>query len=119
MDIRTRHYNDVAILSVNGRLDSASSPQLSQTISEQMEAGFHRLVIDLKRVDFLSSAGIKAMILGVQHSRRQGGDMRIANAQAQVKYVLNLTGVDSVIKVFPNVVGATASYFPGPLTTRM
>ena len=116
MDIRTRHYNDVAILSLNGRLDAASAPQLSQTISEQMEAGYHRLVIDLKRVDFLNSAGIKAMVLGVQQSRQHGGDMRIANVQSQVKYVLNLTGADSVLKVFPNVVGATASYFPGPLT---
>lgn len=116
MDIRTRHYNDVAILSLNGRLDSAAAPQFWQAIDEQIEAGYIRLVVDLKKVDFLSSAGIKAMIRGVQRTRSLGGDFRVANAQSQVKQLLSLAGVDTVIRLYPNVVGATASYFPGPLT---
>ena len=116
MDIRTRYYDDVAILSLSGRLDSVSAAQFSNAVAAQMAAGYVRLVIDLEKVDFLTSAGIKAMIMGVQHTRRQGGDFRIAHAQAQVKQVLNLAGVDTVIKLYPNVVGATASYFPGRMT---
>jgi anti-anti-sigma factor len=115
MDIRTRYYNDVAILSVTGRIDADSVSQFSDAIAEQVATGYQRLVIDLKKVDFLGSAGIKAMLLAVQDTRRRGGDFRIANAQAQVKRVLLLAGVDTVIKLFPNVVGATASYFPGPM----
>jgi anti-sigma B factor antagonist len=102
MDIRTRHYNNVAILAVNGRLDSASSPLLAQAIQEQIGAGYHCLVVDLKKVDFLSSAGIKILIPAAQKTRRMGGDFRLANARAHVKYMLNLAGVDTVIKVtFP------------------
>lgn len=115
MDIRARHYNDVAILSLNGRLDFVAAPHLTQTIAAQMAAGYVRLVVDLKKVDFLTSAGIKAIIQGMQLTRRQGGDLRLANAQAQVRQILHLAGVDTVIKVYSNVVGATASYFPGPL----
>ncbi len=115
MDIRTRHYNDVAILSVNGRLDTVSSLHFTQVVNEQIAAGYHRLVVDLKKVDFLSSNGIKALAQATQLARQQGGDFRIANARAYVKFVLNLACVDSVIKIFPNVVSATASYFPGPI----
>lgn len=115
MDIRTRHYNNVAILAVNSRLDSASSPLLAQAIQEQIGAGYHRLVVDLKKVEFLSSAGIKILIQAAQKTRQMGGDFRLANARAHVKQMLNLAGVDTVIKVYPNVVAATASYFPGPL----
>ena len=115
MDIRTRHYNDVAILSVNGRIDSVSAEQLLEAINEQITAEYVRLVVDLKKVDFLNSSGIKTLVQGAQLTRQQGGDFRIANVQVQVKYVLNLAGIDSVIKVYPNVVGATASYFPGPV----
>lgn len=116
MDIRTRHYNDVAILSVTGRLDSVAAHQFWQAIEEQIVAGYVRLVVDLKKVDYLTSAGIKAMIQGLQRTRNLGGDFRVANAQAQVKQLLSLAGVDTVIRLYPNVVGATASYFPGPLT---
>lgn len=115
MDIRTRHYNDVAILSVSGRLDSVSTSDFSQVVNEQVAAGYSRLVADLKKVDFLTSAGVKGLVQAAQLTRQRGGDFRLANAQAQVKYVLNLAGVDSVIKLYPNVVGATASYFPGPV----
>lgn len=115
MELRTRHFNDVAILSVNGRLDGVTSPEFSQLATEQLAAGYGRLVIDLKKVDFLSSAGIKALVQVLQHSRQQGGDLRIANARLQVKQVINLAGLNVVIKVYPNVVGATASYFPGPM----
>lgn len=116
MDIRARYYNDVAILSLSGRLDSVSTPQFAQAIGEQIAAGYYRLVVDLKKVDFISSAGIKEMIRGVQHTRREGGDVRIANAPPQIKQILLLAGVDTIIKLYPNVVGATASYFPGPMT---
>ncbi|HRQ36989.1 MAG TPA: STAS domain-containing protein [Chloroflexota bacterium] len=119
MDIRTRHYHDVAILSVNGRLDAATGPAFSQTIQEQIGAGYFRLVADLKKVDFMSSAGIKALVLAAQQARRQGGDLRIANARAHVKHILNLAGVDTIIKVYPNVVAATASYFPGPVSGEL
>lgn len=118
MDIRTRHYNDVAILSVNGRVDTAGAGRLLEAINEQITAEYIRLVIDLKKVDFLNSAGIKALVQGARIARQQGGDFRIANAQAQVKYVLNLAGIDGVIKVYSNVVGATASYFPGPVPRK-
>jgi anti-anti-sigma factor len=114
MDIRTRHYNDVAILSLSGRLDSLHAPAFSLVIDEQLAGGYARLVVDLKKVDFLTSAGVKALVAAAQQTRQQGGDFRLANAQAQVKRVLNLTGIDTIIKLYPNVVGATASYFPGP-----
>jgi anti-sigma B factor antagonist len=118
MEILTRHYNDVAILSVNGRLDSITASRLLQAINEQISAAYVRLVIDLKQVDFLNSAGIKVLVQGSQLAREQGGDFRLANAPAQVKYVLNLAGLESVIKMYANVVGATASYFPGPISCR-
>jgi anti-sigma B factor antagonist len=112
MDIHTRHYNDVIILSVNGRLDAVTTPYFAQVIDEQVSAGYYRLVVDLKKVDFLSSSGIKALIQATQLVRQQGGDFRLANTWGHVKFVLNLASIDSIIKVYPNVVSATASYFP-------
>ncbi len=115
MDIHTRYYNDVIILSLNGRLDAVSSSQFTQVVNEQIAAGYHRLGVDLKKVDFLSSSGIKALAQATQLARQQGGDSRLANARAYVKFVLNLASIDSIIKIYPNVVSATASYFPGPV----
>ncbi|MDJ0755396.1 MAG: STAS domain-containing protein [Ardenticatenaceae bacterium] len=115
MEIHTRHYNDVVILSVTGRLDSETAPQLLQTIGEQITAGVIRLVCDLNKVTHLTNGGAKALVEAVRLTQKEGGDFRLAHVQVQVKYVLNLTGVDGMIKIYSNVVGATASYFPGPV----
>ena len=115
MNIFTRHYNDVVILSVNGRLDSEGSPLFTQIVNEQIAAGYHHFVVDLKKVDFLSSSGIKALVQAVKLARQQDGDLCLTNVRGHIKFVLNLTSIDSVIKIIPNVVSATASYFPGPI----
>lgn len=115
MEIRTRHYNDVVILSVTGRLDSETAALFLQTIIEQIAAGAVRLVCDLNQMTHLTNGGAKALAEAVQLTREEGGDFRLAHVQVQVKYVLNLTGVDGMIKIYSNVVGATASYFPGPV----
>lgn len=113
MDICTRHYQNVAILSLTGRLDAVTLPLFAQTINEQVATGYNRLVVDLKKVEYLSSAGISGLLKAAQQARQEGGDFRLANVRAHVKYLLNLAGIDGVIKSYPNVVGATASYFPG------
>ena len=115
MIIRTRHYNNIAILAINGRIDSVNTPQLLQTIEEQITINYARIVIDLKSVDFLNSIGIKSLLRGTEMARQQGGDIRFANVHMRLKSVLNLARVDSVFKVYPNVVSATVSYFPSPI----
>jgi anti-anti-sigma factor len=112
MEIQTRHYNTVAILTLNGDFYSNNLQHFSQIVTEQLAAGYSCLVIDLKRMDFLNSIGIKAIVKATEETRQKGGDLRIANARKNVYYVLKLAGVDSLIKVFPSVIGATSSYIP-------
>jgi len=119
MVIHTRYYHDVAILSVDGRLDAVSGPRLAQAINEQIGAGYSHLVADLKKVEYLNSTGIEVLVQATRQTRQRGGDFRIANARAHVKHALHLAGVDGIIKMYANVVGATASYFPGPIGGEM
>ena len=110
MEIQTRYYNNVAILTLNGQFYSNYLQQFAEIVSDQLSSGFSCLVIDLKKMDFLNSIGIKAIVKAAEQTRHQGGDLRIANARKNVYYVLKLAGIDTVIKVFPSVVGATTSY---------
>ena len=114
MVVHTRHYHNVAIVGVNGRLDALTSSFLAHAINEQITAGYHCLVVDLQHVDYLNSAAIKVLAQSALTVRQLGGDLRLAHARAHVKYVLHLASVESVIRLYPHVVGATASYFPSP-----
>ncbi|MFZ0546548.1 MAG: STAS domain-containing protein [Candidatus Promineifilaceae bacterium] len=118
MIIRTRHYNDIAILATNGRIDSVTAPQLLQRIEKQVAIDFTRIVIDLKKVDFLNSIGVKSLLQVAELIRQQGGDIRLVNVHMRLKSILNLVGVEDMFKIYPNVVLATVSYFPSPSPAR-
>lgn len=111
MDIRTRQYGDVLILAVDGRLEARTASSLSQVINEQIATGFVRLIIDLRHVNYASSAGIQVLIQAAHDARRHGGDLRLAAAQPQVKFILHLAGVAELVKMYTDAVTATASYF--------
>ncbi len=111
MNIRTRYDNNVAILSVNGRLDTANAHQLLQTIHEQITANYPRVVVDLERVDVMNRTGAIALLSADRLMRRLGGNLKIINVQPQVKHVLNQAGVNGTIKVYPSVRGAVANCF--------
>ena len=115
MQIHTRHFDNVAILSVNGRVDSLTASRLLRAIEEQVSVDYARLVMDLNGVNYLNTIGIKALLQGVELAREQGGDIRLANAKAHVKYALTLAGVDTFLQMYPTVVWATASYFSKPI----
>lgn len=111
MKIRMKQYNDVTILFAAGTLDALTAPALTKAFEEQIAAGHARLVADLKKVDYTSSAGVRVLIRALQASRRHGGDLRLSAVQPHVNTVLELTGVTTILKIYPNVVAATASYF--------
>lgn len=111
MEIRSKHFNQVAILCVAGHFNTEATTYFSQVIDTQIAAGFTNLVIDLKRVDFLTSAGIKALVNAMRQAQQQGGDLRIANAFGRLHTVLHLAGLDQLVNFYPSVVCATASYF--------
>lgn len=69
----------------------------------------------LGQVDFMSSAGLRAILLALKESRRQGGDLRLAAARPGVDYTLKISGLASILQSFPSVDQAVASFGPGPI----
>ena len=118
MEIRARFYNNVAIMSPYGRFDSLAANSFEEAALAHLGNGYHRFVLDMQGVEFLNSAAIRSIISVAKRSREAGGDIRLASVRPTVKYVLNLTGVERVVRIFPNVVAATASYFPGPMVDQ-
>ncbi|MDL1896359.1 STAS domain-containing protein [Anaerolineae bacterium CFX7] len=110
MDLKTDKRDDVAVLAVSGSLDALSAPELADTISSQLDAGSVKLVADLAQLDYTSSAGLRVLLNGVKAARQKGGDLRLAAVQPNVKKVLDLSGFMSIMKSFPDVAAAVASY---------
>jgi anti-sigma B factor antagonist len=110
MELKTETRNNALVIAVSGSLDALTAPELADTISAQLRDGKTSLVADLSQLDYTSSAGLRVILNGVKDARQKGGDLRLAGVQPNVKKVLDLSGFTSIMKAYPDVDAAVASF---------
>lgn len=112
MEITIRELKDVDVITVAGRVDSGTAPQLDQTLKGLVDNGRYHLVMDLSQVGYMSSAGLRAMVSCLREVKKgvRMGDLRLANPSTRVAEVLDLAGLDVVFQIFDDQVGAVGSF---------
>ena len=110
LEIAIAHQGNVTVAAVSGSLDALTADQLTATFSEQFGHGRVRLVADLAGLEYTSSAGVRVLLGTLKEARQRGGDLRLAGARDAVRRVLDFSGFTSIIKSFPDVAAATASF---------
>jgi anti-sigma B factor antagonist len=110
MEITTQDYKRVAVMSVTGRVDSATAPELESQLRALVDGGKTHIVLDLKNVEYMSSAGLRAMVSTLKAVKRVNGDLRLANPSARVEEVLHLAGLTSIFTMFPTQEAAVGSF---------
>jgi anti-sigma B factor antagonist len=75
-----------------------------------VKGGRTRLVLDLSGVDYVSSAGLRALLATMKDARQHGGDVRLAAVKPEVARVLDLSGFTTILKLFPDESAALSSF---------
>jgi len=110
MDIHSKQAEGVTIVSLKGSIDAMSAPKITEYIHGLVAKGSTKLVADLSGVDYTSSAGLRVLLGAIKETRSQGGDMRLVAVQPDVMKVLNLSGFTNILKMYPEMDAAVASY---------
>jgi anti-sigma B factor antagonist len=96
---------DAYVIVLSGEIDIATAPELQAALLAR--DGTHSLVIvDLTDVSFIDSTGLSALIVGVKHLRKHGGELRLAGLQPQSQRVFEVTGLTEVFSLHEDVEGA-------------
>ena len=111
MEIDKEQVEGTMVLSVQGSIDTLTAGDFSGLIENEILAGHNRVVLNMSGVDFMSSAGLRAILSVLKHSRQQGGDLYIAAASPGVDKILNMSGFTSILKTFATVDQAIAEFF--------
>lgn len=99
----------LTILEAAGRIDSSNASELGQALSSVIGRGRTQLVLDLAKVDYMSSAGLRELVGALK--RLQGnGDLRLAQPSERVLEVMEIAGLDTIFKIFPSIAAAVESY---------
>ena len=84
-------------VSVDGRIDATNAEEFRDTISADLKR-VNVLTLDFQNVDYISSVGIRSLLLLFKQLRRQDGRMEIININEQVREILKLIGLMEFIK---------------------
>ncbi len=110
MEVTISEENAVSVVVVTGRVDSNTAPDLERDLKATAEAASARVVVDLSAVDYISSAGLRALVSALRGARTQGGDVRLAALSPRVADVLKLAGLESIFAVYASREQAVASF---------
>jgi anti-sigma B factor antagonist len=110
MDISTNEVKRVSVVAVNGRVDSATAPDLENALKHLVDGDKAQIVLDLTDVEYMSSAGLRAMVSTLKSVKRVNGDLRLSNPSARVAEVLRLAGLTSIFSIYPNQTDAVNSF---------
>ena len=96
MKIEKKLEGEKLTLTVGGRLDTNTSPELE---AEMVLDGVKEVVFDLAGLEYISSAGLRVLMAAQKAMMAAGGKMSVANPNAMVKGVFDMTGLSSVFTI--------------------
>lgn len=96
MTITKKQEGDVATLVIEGRVDTNTSPELQKAILAAFQ-GVKKLVLDMENVAYVSSAGLRALLIGQKTASSKGAVMELLGVTAPVKAVLDSVGFSKIL----------------------
>jgi anti-sigma B factor antagonist len=97
------------VLSLEGEIDLHVSPNLTAALNRMIDKKPKQLVVDLSRVTYIDSAGLAALIDGMQKIEAYGGKLALAGLQETVRSIFEIARLDQVFRIFPDVNAALAA----------
>ncbi len=101
INIATSRLASSATLSLAGRLDGLSSPELEQQVNALIGSGVRTLIFDLSGLDYVSSAGLRVFIIAAKKLKASGGSAQFTALTPAVRDVFHISGLLTAFGVTP------------------
>ena len=111
MEITVQEFKHCDLITVKGRVDSATAPQLAQALETANENGKYKLVMDMEKLEYMSSAGFRALLAAQRNSKRYNrGEVVLASVPERIREALELAGFTELFKTFDDPLQAVGHF---------
>ena len=100
--IQVSNRNDWAIVTIDGELNSVNAPEADTRIAGALKNSAN-LIFDFTKLDYISSAGLRSLLLGAKQIRESNGKMAIAGASERIRKVFQLSGLIRHLNCFDSL----------------
>lgn len=99
VQIHTNKEGNGTVVQLQGKVDATSAPSVEQALVSVIDQGEKRLVLDCAGLDFISSAGLRSLLLAVKKMKAAGGGISLAALQPNVKEVFDISGFSALFTI--------------------
>ncbi|MCI0653714.1 MAG: STAS domain-containing protein [Methylococcaceae bacterium] len=110
MEITTRHVFEILVVDIAGRLDSLTVGYVNDEMGRIVQSDPTKILVNLEKLDFISSAGLRVLLVAAKLQQSYGGQFKICNANPSVRSVLESSGFNSLISLYPSESEAIGSF---------
>ena len=101
MDIQKERVGDVQVVTAEGRLDGIYSSAFANQVGELIAGTNPKILIDFTNIDFVTSAGLRAVLLLMKKAKASGGAFALCGINEQVREVLDISGFAEIFSIHP------------------
>jgi anti-anti-sigma factor len=115
MELAAKRFADTVALFPAGRIDHATAEGFKAALQPHLAAcaaGRDRVVLDLAGVEYISSVGLRVLILASKQAKAQGGALAVTDLQPVVREIFEISRFNLVLEVFPTLREALAKLSP-------
>lgn len=100
MNVTVDAHDHVRTVRISGRLDGTTMQQLEERFLKLADEGSSRFVFDLSLLDYISSAGLRVMLLAVKRTKSAGGKLALFGLNDNVNEIFRISGFSTIFSVF-------------------
>ncbi len=109
-DVKVEERNSVKVLNLNGYLDAYTSLEFEKLMEEVVKAGNYKIVVNMKNLSYISSAGFGVFMAFVDEVRKNGGDIKFCCLSKKIDEIFELLGFKRIFEVFKDDNSAIKSF---------
>lgn len=100
----------IVLLSIKEDLDATHASQLLKTLKELVEQGHLKIIIDLSKIDFVSSSGIGVLASTGKNLAESSGKLMVVCEREKIVSLFHITSLDRLIHIHPSIEEAQAAF---------
>ena len=110
LSIETDNSQSISVVKVKGRIDSETAPDFDTALLKLLNDNRNKIVLNLQAVEFLSSAGLRAMVKALKGAQKSGGDVHLASVSEPIEVILRTVGMMQMFKMYSTSEEAAAGF---------
>lgn len=105
-----KHPGGVVVVEVDGQLIVGNRQELKQRVLDALEGGARKFLIDFTRTGYIDSSGLGVLVSLSKKIREEGGDLRLAGLNEDLKTLFELTKLDTLFAITDSATEALSAF---------